>query len=116
MKFSRIASQTGHRPNPAMTDGVVFHQRIDQQYNALDQDEQQRFDTMVGRLQRGGIRSVPASKRKVLSHPGADADHTLWVLRLSSDLRVIVEEAEEALMVREIARKGRIQFYRDLAA
>jgi len=99
-----------------MTDGVVFHQRIDQQYNALDQDEQQRFDTIVGRLQRGGIRSVPASKRKVLSGTGAGAAHTLWVVRLSPDLRVIVEESDDTLTVREIARKGRIQFYRDLAA
>lgn len=99
-----------------MPEGVAFHQRIDQQYNALDREEQQQFDEMVGQLQRGGIRSVPTSKRTVLSVSGADAAQKLWAIRLSPDLRVIVEESGDGLTVREIARKGRIQFYRDLAA
>lgn len=98
-----------------MTDGVAFHQRIDQQYNALDEEEQRRFDAMVGRLQRGGIPSVPASKRKVLSGYDVDTVDRLWAIRLSPDLRVIIEESDELLTVREIARRGRIQFYRDLA-
>jgi len=64
----------------------------------------------------GGIRSVPPSKRTVLSTSGADTAQKLWAIRLSPDLRVIVEDSGDVLTVREIARKGRIQFYRDLAA
>jgi len=97
-----------------MTDGVAFHQRIDQQYSALDEDEQRRFDEMVGRLQRGGIDAIPPSNRKVASGGHAGAPQKLWIVRLSSDLRAVVEEAEEMLTVREIARRGRLEFYQDL--
>lgn len=97
-----------------MTDGVAFHQRIDQQYSALDGDEQRRFDEMVGRLQRGSIDAIPPSNRKVASGERAGASRRLWIVRLSSDLRVVVEEAEEILTVREIARRGRLEFYQDL--
>ena len=97
-----------------MTDGVAFHQRIDQQYSALAGDEQRRFDEMVGRLQRGGIDAILPSNRKVASGERAGASRKLWIVRLSSDLRVVVEEAEEILTVREIARRGRLEFYQDL--
>ena len=100
-----------------MTNAVTFHQRIDQQYNSLAEEDRRRFDELIGRLQREGIFSVPASKRRAVT-PKRDAGpvQNLWILRLSPDLRVIVEESERTLTVREIARKGRIQFYRDLAA
>lgn len=102
-------------PQPDMTNGVTFHQRINQQYNSLDEENRRRFDDLIGNLQRGGIVSIPASKRKPLTGHDTETVHTLWALRLSPDLRVIIEESDEALTVREIVRRGRIQFYRDLA-
>jgi mRNA-degrading endonuclease RelE of RelBE toxin-antitoxin system len=98
-----------------MTNGVTFHQRINQQYNSLDEENRRRFDDLIVNLQRGGIFSIPASRRKVLSGRTEGPIHNLWAIRLSPDLRVIVQESEGTLTVREIARKGRIQFYRDLA-
>lgn len=98
----------------AMADEVAFHQRISQQYNSLDEREQRRFDEMVGRLQRGGIFSIPASKRKAISGRDVRDVDNLWVIDLSPDLRLIVDESDQKLTVREIARKGRIGFYRDL--
>lgn len=97
-----------------MTDGVAFHQRIDQQYSALDEDEQRRFDEMVGRLQRGGIAALPSSDRERASEGRTGASMKLWIVRFSSDVQAVVEEGDGALTVQEITRTGRIQFYQDL--